>query len=69
MEPKRKGSKLSRMPAEPQIQQGGKRILEELSVNRKVPILPPGYLVHSEISLLTNHTHGIKTVQRAGEMA
>lgn len=60
MEPKRKRSKLSGMPARPQIWQGGERILEELSVYRKVPTLPPGYLAHSEISLLTHHTRGSK---------
>lgn len=66
---KRKRSKLSRMPARPQIWQGGKRILKELSMYRKVPTLPPGYFAHSEISLLTHHANRIKTVQRAGEMA
>lgn len=41
---KRKRSKLSRMPARPQIWQGGKRILKELSMYRKVPTLPAGSL-------------------------
>lgn len=54
MEHKWKRSKLSGMPARPQIWRGGDRILKELSVYRKGFTLPLSYL---------------KTVQRASETA